>query len=183
MRAHHSVIARRGRDVTIPESFLCPLNPSFANWVLLIIRIATRPSSGESLTLIRRTPKRRLSGKKGSSPETAARVYAEREQHPAAGGPRRPASHPISRQQGSGANHETSAARDRSRGRTTAATRRAMRRGFLIAGSDICARLLLPIPERPKQKRDVRRVHACGVCARVIGVVSRRPCTRLLRRG
>ena len=34
-----------------------------------------------------------------------------------------------------------------------------------IAGSDICAALLLPMPERPKQKRDARRVHACGVCA------------------
>ena len=34
-----------------------------------------------------------------------------------------------------------------------------------IAGSDICAGLLLPIPQRSKQKRDVRRVHACGVCA------------------
>jgi hypothetical protein len=41
-----------------------------------------------------------------------------------------------------------------------------------IAGSDICAALLLPMPERPKQKRDVRRVHACVVCAWVIAVVS-----------
>ena len=45
-------------------------------------------------------------------------------------------------------------------------------RDRFIAGSDICARLLLPIPERPKQKRDVRRVHACGVCAWVDPAVS-----------
>ena len=50
----------------------------------------------------------------------------------------------------------------------------------LIAGSDICAGLLLPISDRPKQKRDARRDHACGVCAWVVGAVMSAPSRWLL---
>ena len=53
-------------------------------------------------------------------------------------------------------------------------------RDRFIAGSAICAALLLPMPERPKQKRDARRDHDCGVCAWVIAATSCSPGAWLL---